>query len=58
MDKIIAKDKRKAVINMPIEKIDMVAPTGSEHLQEYKNKELKKLGFTIQEQYPGIPGQL
>ncbi len=46
VDKIIAKDKRKAVINMPIEKIDMVAPTGSEHLQEYKNKELKKLDFT------------
>ena len=46
VDKIIARDKRKAVINMPVEKISIVAPTGSDHLLEYKNKELKKLDFT------------
>ena len=46
VDKIIGRQKRKAVINMPIEKIAIVAPTGSEHLDEYKKKDLKKLNFT------------
>ena len=46
VDKIIGKQKRKAVINMPMEKISIVAPTGSEPLNEYKGRDLKKLDFT------------
>lgn len=46
VDKIIGRQKRKAVINMPMEKIALVAPTGSEHLEEYKKKDLKKLDFS------------
>lgn len=46
VDKIIGKQKRKAVINMPMEKIELVVPTDSDKLNEYKNKSLKKLDFT------------
>ena len=46
VDKIIGKQKRKPVINMAMEKIDLVAPTNSEHLNEYKNKSLKKIDLT------------
>lgn len=46
VDKIIGKQKRKAVINMPMEKIAIVAPTDSHHLDEYKKKDLKKLNFS------------
>lgn len=46
VDKVIARQKRKALINMPMEKIAIVAPTGSEHLDEYKKKDLKKLDFS------------
>lgn len=46
VDKIIGKQKRKAVINMPVEKIAIVAPTDSHHLDEYKKKDLKKLDFS------------
>lgn len=52
VDKIIDKQKRKAVINMPMEKIAIVAPTGSEYLNEYKGKDLKKLDFTSRTQKP------
>ena len=46
VDKIIGRQKRKAVMNMAMEKVELVAPTNSEHLNEYKNKSLKKLDFT------------
>lgn len=46
VDKIIGKQKRKTMMNMTMEKVDLVAPTDSEHLNEYKNKSLKKLDFT------------
>ena len=46
VDKIINRQKRKASITMPMEKVELVAPTDSEKLNEYKNKSLKKLDFT------------
>lgn len=46
VDKIINRQKRKASITMPMEKVELVAPTNSEKLNEYKNKSLKKLDFT------------
>lgn len=52
VDKIIDKQKRKAVINMPMEKIAIVAPTDSEALNEYKGKDLKKLDFTSRTKKP------
>lgn len=52
VDKIIGKQKRKAVINMPIEKIALVAPTDSEPLEEYKNRDLKKLDFSSNTKKP------
>lgn len=46
VDKIINKQKRKPLINMQMEKVELVAPTNSEKLNEYKNKSLKKLDFS------------
>lgn len=46
VDKIINKQKRKPLINMQMEKVELVAPTNSEKLYEYKNKSLKKLDFS------------
>lgn len=52
VDKIIGKEKRKPVINMPLEKIAIVAPTDSEPLNEYKGKDLKRLDFTSRTKRP------
>ena len=46
VDKIIGRQKGKAVMNMAMEKVELVAPTNSEHLNEYKNKSLKKIDLT------------
>lgn len=46
VDKIINKQKRKPLINMNMEKVELVAPTNSDKMNEYKNKSLKKLDFS------------
>ncbi len=41
IDRILSQSKRKKVDTVTVDKIEMLAPVGSYHLDEYKNRELK-----------------
>lgn len=47
IDKIRAKQKRKNVEKIEIEKIEILAPVKSWHLDEYRNRNLKQKDYSI-----------
>lgn len=47
IDKISAQRKRKTVEKLNTEKIEILAPVNSWHLDEYKNRELKQRDYSI-----------
>ena len=50
VDKILNKTKRKNVGKYEVAHIDVMAPSRSYHLDEYKNKTLKNVDFSAREQ--------
>lgn len=46
VDKIIAKQRRKKVINIQMDKVEIVAPTDSHHLDSFKNQKYKSMDFS------------
>ena len=49
VDKILNKSKRKNVAKYDVNKIEVLAPTRSYHLDEYKNKTLKAVDFSARQ---------
>ena len=49
VDKILNKSKRKNVAKYEVEHIQVLAPSRSYHLDEYKNKQLKTLDFSARD---------
>lgn len=47
IDKISAQKKRKTVEKLNMEKIEILAPVNSWHLDEYKNRQLKVKDYSI-----------
>ena len=47
IDKISAQKKRKTVEKLNTEKIEILAPVNSWHLDEYKNRQLKQKDYSI-----------
>ncbi|WP_034466936.1 DUF6106 family protein [Butyrivibrio proteoclasticus] len=52
VDKILNKSKRKNVGKYDVAKIEVMAPSRSYHLDEYKNKTLKVLDYSAREKNP------
>ena len=52
VDKILNKSKRKNVGKYEVNHIDVLAPSRSYHLDEYKNKTLKTVDYSAREQNP------
>ncbi|MCR5669821.1 MAG: DUF6106 family protein [Butyrivibrio sp.] len=52
VDKILNKSKRKNVGKYEVERLEVMAPTRSYHLDEYKNKTLKTLDYSAREKDP------
>ena len=50
VDKILNKSNRKNVAKYEVDKIEVLAPSRSYHLDEYKNKTLKVVDFSAREQ--------
>lgn len=50
VDKILNKQKRKNVGKYAVEHIEVMAPTRSHHLDEYKNKTLKTIDYSAREE--------
>lgn len=46
VDKIINKEKRKPVVTFQMEKLELLAPTGSQELDGYLNQKGKKMDFS------------
>ncbi len=49
VDKILNKSKRKNVARYEVERIEVMAPSQSYHLDDYKNRTLKILDFSARE---------
>lgn len=47
IDKISAQKKRKTVEKLNTEKIEILAPVNSWHLDEYKNRQLKQKDYSV-----------
>lgn len=47
IDKISAQRKRKTVEKLNMEKIEILAPVNSWHLDEYKNRQLKQKDYSV-----------
>lgn len=47
IDKISARRKRKTIEKLNTEKMEILAPVGSWHLDEYKNRALKQKDYSI-----------
>ncbi len=52
VDKILNKSKRKNVGKYEVERIEVLAPSRSYHLDEYKNRTLKDLDYSAREKDP------
>ncbi len=52
VDKILNKSRRKNVGRYDVSKLDVMAPSRSYHLDEYKNKQLKNLDYSRREKDP------
>ena len=52
IDKILNKSKRKNVAKYEVEHIQVMAPSRSYHLDEYKNKTLKTVDYSAREKNP------
>ena len=50
VDKILNKSRRKNVAKYDVNKIEVLAPSRSYHLDEFKNRTLKNLDFSAREQ--------
>lgn len=50
IDKVMAKSKRKRLATYSVERIEALAPIHSYHLDNYKNREVKVLDFSIGEE--------
>lgn len=50
VDKILGKAKRKNVLVLDMERVEMIAPQGSYHLDEFKNKTYRLEDYTSQEE--------
>lgn len=46
IDRILARSKRKKIETMSVDKIEILAPEGSYHLDEYKNRDLKVKNYS------------
>lgn len=45
VDKIMAKEKRKTIATYEIDRMELLVPANSYRLAEYRNKEMKTVGF-------------
>ena len=52
VDKVLNKSSRKHVGNYSVEHIEIMAPSRSYHLDEFKNKTYKTLDFSAREKDP------
>ena len=52
VDKILNRTKRKNVAKYDVEKFEILAPSSSYRLDDYKNRTLKKLDFSARETDP------
>lgn len=52
VDRIMAKSKRKKVATFEVEKMEILAPINSYHLDDYKNREVKPTDYSS-----GVAGQ-
>ena len=52
VDKILNKSKRKNVAKYEVEHMQVMAPSRSYHLDEYKNKTLKTVDYSAREKNP------
>jgi hypothetical protein len=52
VDKILNKSKRKNVAKYEVEHMQVLAPSRSYHLDEYKNKTLKTVDYSAREKNP------
>ena len=49
VDKVLAKTKRKRVATYSIDRMEILAPVKSYHLDNYKNRQVKELDYSIGE---------
>ena len=49
IDKVMAKTRRKRIAKYDVEKIEVLAPINSYHLDEFKNRQTKNLDFSTGE---------
>lgn len=49
IDKVMAKSRRKRVGSFSLDRMEILAPINSYHLDAYKNREVKKLDYSIRE---------
>lgn len=50
VDKIMAKTKRKRVVTYNLDRIEILAPVKSYHLDNYKNRQAKQKDYSIREE--------
>lgn len=50
IDKIMAKSKRKRIATYSVDRIEILAPIKSYHLDNYKNRNVKILDYSIREE--------
>ena len=49
VDKVLNRQKRKNIAKYDVEKLEILAPSRSYHLDDYKNRTLKNLDFSARE---------
>ncbi len=52
VDKVLAKSKRKKAATFNVDRIEILAPVGSYHLDEFKNRQVKVVDYSAGETQP------
>ena len=54
IDKVMAKSRRKKVTTLEVARMEMLAPEKSYHLDEFRNRDTKKLDYSAGRDLPGM----